>query len=118
MSRFVDALNSGQVLLMDGAMGTELQRAGVRPDESYELCNLIRPEWVRGIHQAYADAGAQCLLTNTFQANPAALGRQGLHGKLEEINTAGVALARSIACSDRFVLGSIGPFEPCDIATM
>ena len=52
-------------------------RAGVRPEQCYELCNLTHPEWVRGIHRAYVDAGARCLLTNTFQANPAALGRHG-----------------------------------------
>jgi methionine synthase I (cobalamin-dependent) len=118
MSRFVDALNSGQVLLMDGAMGTELERVGVRPEDCYELCNLTHPEWVGGIHQAYVNAGARCLLTNTFQANPAALGRHRLDDKLEEINAAGVTLARSVAGPERFVLGSVGPFQPCDVPSM
>ena len=72
MSRFLDALRSGRVLLMDGAMGTELQRAGLQPGECGELWNLTHPEKVRAIHQAYVDAGAEVLLTNTFQANPAA----------------------------------------------
>ena len=55
---------------MDGAMGTELQRAGCQPDECGEIWNLTHPERVRAIHQAYVDAGAEVLLTNTFQANP------------------------------------------------
>src|SRR6266849_10743185 len=66
MSRFLRALHSGRVLLMDGAMGTELQRAGLRQGERGELWNLERPERVRAIHQAYVNAGAKCLLTNTF----------------------------------------------------
>src|SRR5437764_7321832 len=69
MSRLLHELRSGRVLLMDGAMGTELQRAGMLPGECYELWNLTHPEEVRAIHQRYVDAGARCLLTNTFQAN-------------------------------------------------
>jgi methionine synthase I (cobalamin-dependent) len=118
MSTFLDALQAGTPLLMDGAMGTELQRAGVRPDECYELCNLTHPDWVLGIHQAYVDSGARCLLTNTFQANPASLDRHGLEAKLPEIGAAAVSLARAVASPDRFVLGSIGPLEHWDVATM
>ena len=54
-----------------------LQRAGIGQGECFELWNLTHPEKVRAIHQAYVDAGAECLLTNTFQANPHALARQG-----------------------------------------
>src|SRR5262249_59798895 len=75
MSRFLSALQSGRILLMDGAMGTELQRAGLRQGECGELWNLSRPDQVRAIHQAYVAAGAECLLTNTFQSNPMALAR-------------------------------------------
>jgi 5-methyltetrahydrofolate--homocysteine methyltransferase len=111
MSDFVAALHSGRVLLMDGAMGTELQRAGIRPNECYELWNLTHPERVRAIHRAYVEAGAECLVTNTFQANPAALAKHGLQKRLEEINRAGVELARSAAGTGRFVLASVGPMD-------
>jgi 5-methyltetrahydrofolate--homocysteine methyltransferase len=94
---------------MDGAMGSELQRAGLREGECAELWNLTRPELVRAIHQRYRDAGARCLLTNTFQANPLALERHGLRHRLQEINQAAVALARSAGDADCFVLGDIGP---------
>ena len=90
-------------------MGTELQRAGLRVGECAELWNLTRPELVRAIHQRYRDAGARCLLTNTFQANPLALERHGLRDRLQEISQAAVALAQSAADADCFVLGDIGP---------
>src|SRR5947199_7014029 len=112
MSRFREALQSGRVLLMDGAMGTELQRAGLQPGECGEFWNLTKPEAVRAIHQAYVDAGAQCLLTNTFQANPTALAKHGKSEHLEAIGRSGLELARSVAGPDRFVLADVGPIEP------
>jgi 5-methyltetrahydrofolate--homocysteine methyltransferase len=109
MSRFLDVLNSGRVLLMDGAMGTQLQRAGIGTGECFEHWNLTHPERVRDIHQAYADSGAECLLTNTFQANRPALAKHGLDRQLFKINHAALELARSVAGPERFVLGDIGP---------
>jgi 5-methyltetrahydrofolate--homocysteine methyltransferase len=108
-SAFMDALASGRVLLMDGAMGTELQRAGLREGECAEAWNLARPEAVRAVHQSYVTAGARCLLTHTFQANPTALARSGLADRLEEITAAALALARSAAGPGCFVLGDLGP---------
>jgi 5-methyltetrahydrofolate--homocysteine methyltransferase len=108
-SRFLEALNSGRVLLMDGAMGTELRRAGLPEAACGEMWNLTQPQRVRAIHQAYADAGAECLLTNTFQANPPALQRHGVQDRIEEITEAAVRLAGAVAGPDRFVLADIGP---------
>jgi 5-methyltetrahydrofolate--homocysteine methyltransferase len=108
-SRFLDVLRSGRVLLMDGAMGTELRRAGLPPGECGEAWNLSHPERVRATHQAYVDVGAECLLTNTFQSNPAALARHGLQEQIEAINAAAVTLAGAVAGPDRFVLVDIGP---------
>jgi 5-methyltetrahydrofolate--homocysteine methyltransferase len=110
MSRFLDALHSGRVLLMDGAMGTELQRARIREGECYEYWNLEHPENVRAIHASYVAAGTEVLVTNTFQANPLALDRFGLAQELEAIAAAGIELACEVAGSDRFVLASVGPF--------
>jgi 5-methyltetrahydrofolate--homocysteine methyltransferase len=110
MSRFLDALYSGRVLLMDGAMATELRRAGLVPGECPEEWNLTHPDRVRAVHEAYVDAGAECLVTNTFQSNPRALERFGLADRLEEINDAALALASSV-CGPGFLLGSIGPVE-------
>jgi 5-methyltetrahydrofolate--homocysteine methyltransferase len=96
---------------MDGAMGTELQRAGMADDECYEAWNLTHPERVRAVHQAYAAAGAVCFLTHTFQSNPRALARRGLADKLETINHAALDLARSVTGKDGFVLADIGPID-------
>lgn len=109
MSAFLKALHSGRVLLMDGAMGTELQRAGIGAGECYELWNRTHADRVRAIHRAYVAAGAEVVLTNTFQANPSHLARFGLEEGLEEINRSAVSLARREAGRSRFVLASIGP---------
>ena len=109
MSGFLEALRSGHVLLMDGAMGTELQRAGLRPDECGELWNLTHAERVRAIHETYVEAGAQVLLTNTFQSNPPQLARFGLADRLEEINRQALWLARKAAGRSCFVLADVGP---------
>ncbi len=109
MSRFLQALHSGRVLLMDGAMGTELQRLGMSPDECGECWNVKRASSVRAVHDSYITAGAEVLLTNTFQANPARLARLGLDNQLEEIIGNAVRLARKSAGRSRFVLGDIGP---------
>src|SRR3954452_8487765 len=109
MSTLLAALQSGRVLLMDGAMGSELYQAGLEPGECGEAWSLSRPDRVRAIHEAYAAAGARCLLSNTFQANPCALARHGREADLERIVIAGVRLARAAAGRDGFVLGDIGP---------
>jgi 5-methyltetrahydrofolate--homocysteine methyltransferase len=109
MSPLLAALQSGRVLLMDGAMGSELYQAGLEPGECGEAWSLARPERVRAIHEAYVAAGARCLLTNTFQANPSALVRNDREDDLERIVIAGVRLARAALGRDGFVLGDIGP---------
>ena len=76
-SQLVDALQSDRVLLMDGAMYTELARAGLPEGECGERWNLTNPISVETVHRAYINAGAVCLLTNTFQALPAEAGQTG-----------------------------------------
>jgi methionine synthase I (cobalamin-dependent) len=115
MSAFLKALRSGRVLLMDGAMGTELQRAGIAEGECYEMWNLTHPEKVRAIHEAYVNAGAEVLLTHTFQANPDALARHGCLSRLPEIQAAAMKGALDVAGPDRFVLADIGPVERLDV---
>src|SRR5262245_5285383 len=109
MPAFHETLRSQRVLLMDGAMGTELQKAGLPEGACYEMWNLTHPDTVRNIHRAYLAAGARCLVTNTFQANPTALARHGAQDRLEEICAAGIDLARAAGTQDHLVLASIGP---------
>jgi 5-methyltetrahydrofolate--homocysteine methyltransferase len=104
---FLDALQSPQILLMDGAMGTQLQQLGIQPGECYELWNLTHPSQVQGIHQAYVEAGAEVLLTNTFQLHPLHLERHGLLEKASAIGRQAITLAR--ASHPSWILGDIGP---------
>ena len=53
-------------IFLDGAMGTELQKRGLRPGESPELWNMTRPNAIRQIHKSYLAAGSDILYTNTF----------------------------------------------------
>jgi 5-methyltetrahydrofolate--homocysteine methyltransferase len=117
MSAFLDALRSGRVLLMDGAMGTELRRAGLPDDGCSEIWNVTHPERVRAVHQAYVDAGAEVLLTNTFQANTPALSRHWGHGQhfVRHYIYAANEISRSVISDSRYALSSIGPIvEPPD----
>src|SRR5436309_14426703 len=116
MSRFLQALRSGRVLLMDGGMGTELQSAGLAANECGEPWNLTHAEKVQAIHRAYVDAGAEVLLANTFQANATALARHEWYGHREEIHSAGLASARAAAGQNRFVLTDLGPADGSEIA--
>jgi 5-methyltetrahydrofolate--homocysteine methyltransferase len=109
MASFLETLRSGRVLLMNGAMGTELQRAGIQEGECYELWNLTHPNRVEAIHRAYTSAGADWLLTNTFQANPIGLAKHGLDSQLETIQQAAIALARAAGGPSRFLILDIGP---------
>ena len=108
---FLQALHAGRVLLMDGGMGTELQRVVASPGACNEKCNLDDPHRVLCIHRGYAEAGAEVLVTNTFQANPAALRKNRLDMQLELICAEGIRLARQASGGHCFVLGDIGPQE-------
>src|SRR4029079_10191729 len=93
---FLESLQHG-VLVVDGAMGTQLYERGVLFTINYEELNLARPELIRKIHEEYVRAGANVVETNTFGANPTRLARHGLESKIREINTAGVRIAREAA---------------------
>lgn len=101
---------SERVLLGDGAMGTQLQLAGLELGGCGEAWNLERPERVRAIHQAYAAAGSDWLLTNTFCGSRVMLERHAPDPDVRGINLAGARLARE-GLGDRrgFVLGDLGP---------
>ena len=100
-----------RVLLADGAMGTQLQQAGLEPGGCGEAWNLDRPEAVLAIQRGYVEAGSDCLLTNTFGACRVMLERHALAGRVAAINERGVAIARAaFAGRPGFVIGDVGPF--------
>ena len=87
------ALKNG-TLVFDGGFGTELYRKNYFVNTSYDNLVLTDPAVVSDIHQAYVDAGADVLTTNTYSANRISLSRFGLAEKVSEINCAAVALAK------------------------
>jgi 5-methyltetrahydrofolate--homocysteine methyltransferase len=98
-------------LLGDGAMGTQLMIAGLEQGNCGEAWNLDHPERVLAIQRRYAEAGSDCILTNTFGGSRIMLNRHGNSGKVAEINRAGVQIAReAFAGRPGFVIGDIGPF--------
>src|SRR6516162_1773533 len=115
------AVLAERVVVADGAMGTMLQASEASLDDfaGYEGCNEIlnvtRPDIVTGVHEAYLDAGADCLTTNSFGANLSNLGEYGIADRIGELTLASARLARAAADRratpdrPRWVLGSIGP---------
>ena len=97
-------------LVCDGAMGTQLMLAGLESGNCGELWNLTQPERVLGIQRRYAEAGADCLITNTFGGSRIALKRHGAAQDARAINQAAARIARE-ALGGRvgYVLGDIGP---------
>jgi 5-methyltetrahydrofolate--homocysteine methyltransferase len=108
-SSFSEQLRRGRPLLMDGAMGSELIRTGLPPGENGARWNLTQPEAVLDTHRGYVAAGAEVVLTNTFQANPRAIPDSG---ELQRMGAAAVGLARQARA--KFVLGDIGPLESAE----
>ena len=110
-----------RVLIADGAMGTMLQAADLTLDDfqGYEGCNEVlnvtRPDVVRAIHDAYFEAGSDCVETNTFGANFGNLGEYGITDRIYELSKAAADIARESADAfstperPRYVLGSMGP---------
>jgi 5-methyltetrahydrofolate--homocysteine methyltransferase len=91
-------------------MGTELQNAGLESGHCGEAWNLDHPDRVLGIQRAYAEAGSDLLLTNTFGASRIMLGRHGEADRTGAINEAAVGIAREALGGRGYVLGDVGPF--------
>lgn len=104
-----------RVLLMDGAMGTYFADL---TGGNYTMCepaNLSKPGLIQEIHEAYIEAGAMLIRTNTFAANPYSLYRS--FDEVKEVIKAGIDIAnRSVAGTECAVAYSIGPIpEPFDV---
>ena len=113
---------SARILVKDGAYGTQVQQrrlgeADYRGDldlardqkGNNDLLNLTRPELIREIAQSFADAGADILATNTFNANAISQADYGAEGLVREINAASARIVRDVAGAGRWVAGAIGP---------
>ena len=95
--------------IFDGAMGTMLQEGGLKPGGCPELMNLEQPDVVQKIHEAYIEAGATMIETNTFGASALKLDHYGLEDHVKEINEAAVKIAREASKGRAKIVGSLGP---------
>lgn len=108
-----------EVLLADGAMGTNLFALGLANGAPGELWNVEEPANVRAVYQGFVDAGSDIILTNSFGSNRFRFALHKLQGRVRELNLAAAALAREVADKAGrpvIVAGSMGPtgdvFEP------
>ena len=99
-----------KTLVFDGAMGTMLQKAGLKAGEIPEQLNQSNPEAVKSVHRAYIEAGADVISTNSFGANGVKLAIHGLDAETEVARA--VRLAKSVADEYEkkiYVAADIGP---------
>ncbi|WP_151476693.1 methionine synthase [Streptomyces albicerus] len=111
-----------RVVVADGAMGTMLQAQDPTMEDfeqlegCNEILNVTRPDIVRSVHEEYFSVGVDCVETNTFGANFAALAEYDIADRVHELSEAGARIAREVADEftastgqQRWVLGSMGP---------
>ncbi|HVB77858.1 MAG TPA: methionine synthase [Candidatus Nitrosotalea sp.] len=120
------ALLEQRIALLDGAMGTMLQRHGFTESDfrgrrfkdhplslrgDLDLLNLTRPEAVLEVHRAYLEAGSDVITTNTFNSTPMSQADYGLSELAYELSRSGAELGRQAVADfpDRLVMGSLGP---------
>jgi 5-methyltetrahydrofolate--homocysteine methyltransferase len=106
---FGERLAQRGVLVADGATGTNYQTMGMEPGLAPEEWLFLAPDKVVELHRAFADAGADIVLTCTFGATPLRLAEGPLAGRAREVNLRAAELARKGAGPDRLVAGSLGP---------
>ena len=121
-----------RILVLDGAMGTMIQRHGLQESDfqgkafvnhpsplkgNNDVLSITRPDVIEGIHRAYLEAGADIVETNTFSSTSIAQADYGLEAAAFEMNRCAAALARKAADAQtlltpdkpRFVAGALGP---------
>jgi len=104
LMRFSKALENDGTILLDGAIGTELDKRGLMGRASN---NLDAPEVVLEIQREYAACGCDALTTNTLTMNRIYIETHNLGVSVRDVNKAGAELARQAAGKDRYVLGNI-----------
>ena len=117
-------LETGQPVLLDGAMGTMLMDAGLEQGDPPEEWNVTHPDRIRAVHRAYIQAGSRVILTNSFGGTSFRLEMHNLQDRVIELNKAAAQNARTEADAAPdivVVAGSMGPtgqiFEPMGTLT-
>lgn len=108
MGRVLDLLKEKKILISDGAWGTMLQAKGMTSDDCPEEWNISHAEEVKSVAAAYAAAGSDMVLSNTFGGSSIKLKKFGFEGRVAELNLAGIK--NSVAgAGGKLVAGSVGP---------
>jgi 5-methyltetrahydrofolate--homocysteine methyltransferase len=102
--QFLETLNSGSIILLDGAIGTELDKRGLMGRASN---NLDSPETVLEIQREYIECGCGALTANTLTMNRIYIETHNLGISVRDVNKAGVEISRQAAGKERFVLGNL-----------
>ncbi|MCD6507736.1 homocysteine S-methyltransferase family protein, partial [Candidatus Poribacteria bacterium] len=117
-------LNSGEVLVCDGAMGTMLQSFGYTTGDPPEKWGVEHEESLRRVHSEYIEAGADIILTNTFGGSRPKLEKYGLGSEVEQLNRdlAQIAVDEASKAERKvYVAGDVGPtgefMEPIGMLT-
>lgn len=109
-NKFLHQIQTGKILLADGATGSNLQQRGLPNGKPGELWVLEKPDEIVRLETDFIHAGADIILTCTFGASRLHLSQMGLANESERINRTAVALARKAAASSGVLVGgSIGP---------
>jgi 5-methyltetrahydrofolate--homocysteine methyltransferase len=107
---FLERLRGGEILVSDGATGTNLQQRGLARGVAAEQWVLENPTQIMQLHRDFIQAGSDIILTSTFGATSIRLAATGLEARAAEVNRQAVSLARQVAgTSGALVGGSIGP---------
>lgn len=120
MKKTITEIMLEKVLVLDGAMGTQIfsynptvdDYGGIQTDGCVELLNERRKWWIQEIHHNYFSAGSDAVETNTFGCNEIVLSEFGIANKTIELNIQAAKLAREVAESfqdQKYVIGSVGP---------
>lgn len=111
MAGFIERLHAGEILVADGATGTNLQRVGLVSGQSPEAWVLEQPEKILSLAQSFVEAGSDIILTCTFGATRLRLRESPLANQIADINHRAADIARKAASKRTGVLvgGSLGP---------
>ena len=116
---FSEAIKN-EILLFDGAMGTEIQKLNPKPEDFpdgkdgfNDGLSFTKPDWIKNIHRNYLKAGADCIETNTFGSNKLKLEEYGYGKKTVEWNKKiaqlAVEVTQEFTDKPRYVIGTMGP---------
>lgn len=112
MNTLLKLLGDKDVVIADGATGTNLFTMGLTQGACGELWCVERPDRVRALHQQFVDAGTDIILTNSFSSNRFRFALHGIENRVTELTRAAAEIAREVADrADRTIVvaGSIGP---------